>query len=61
MHGEAFFCFGAGRGGAEEKNFGVGVKSTGQGGVTVKLRAFSGWGGAGQGSTLLKLIVFWSN
>ena len=24
MHGAAFFCFGAGRGGAEEKNFGAG-------------------------------------
>ena len=46
MHGAAFFRFREGRG--REKNFdaGQGVKSLGQGGVTVKLEAFSGWGGA---------------
>ena len=36
----SLFRFGARRGGAEEKNF-----VFGRGGVTVKLRAFSGWGG----------------
>ena len=40
------------RGRAEEKNFGLGqaVKSSERGRVTVKLEAFSGWGGAGRGS-----------
>ena len=38
MHRAAFFYSGQG------------VKSLGWGGVTVKLGAFSGWGGAGQGS-----------
>ena len=43
LHGAAFFCFGAGRGGAEEKNFGAGQggagrKCSGRGGVTVKPR-----------------------
>ena len=49
MHEAAFF--GLGRGGAKENNFGVGqgLKSSGRGGVTVKLRAFSGWGGVGWG------------
>ena len=52
MHGAAFF-FASGWGGAEAENFGVGrgvqgVKSWGRGGVTVKLRAFSGRGDAGQ-------------
>ena len=51
MHGEPFFA--SGWGGAEAENFGVGrgvqgVKSWGRGGVTVKLRAFSGRGDAGQ-------------
>ena len=50
MHGAAFFA--SGRGGAEEKSFGVGQggagkKSSGQGGVTVKLGAFSGPGRTG--------------
>ena len=43
MHGAAFFSFGARQAKAEEKILGVG-----RGGVTVKLRAFWGWGGAGQ-------------
>ena len=36
------------RGGAAEKKFGLGqgVKSSERGRVTVKLEAFSGWGGA---------------
>ena len=40
------------RGRAEEKNFGLGqaVKSSERGRVTVKLKAFSGWGGEGRGS-----------
>ena len=47
MHGAAFFCFGAG--GVEEKFLGwsravQGAKSSGRGGATVKLGAFSGWG-----------------
>ena len=52
MHRAAFFCFGAGWGGAGQKeNFlggaeGPGVKSTVQGGVTVKLGAFLGQGRA---------------
>ena len=53
MHGAAFFCFGPGRGGADGKNFGVGrgrEKILRARRVTVKLGAFSGWGGAGQGS-----------
>ena len=49
--GQPFFA--SGRGGAEAENFGVGrgaqgVKSWGRGGVTVKLRAFSGQGRTGQ-------------
>ena len=39
MHGQRFFCFRAGRGGA-------GAKSSWQGGATVKLGALSGRGGA---------------
>ena len=63
MHGTAFFA--SGQGGAEEKFFGLGC-----GGVTVKLGAYSGWGGAGRGSlenfrgrggagraSLLKMII----
>ena len=48
--GQPFFA--SWRGGAEEKNFGLGqaVKSSERGRVTVKLEAFSGWGGAGRGS-----------
>ena len=45
---------GAGRGTGKKIGGGAGVKTTGQGGggygVTVKLWAFTGWGGAGQGS-----------
>ena len=51
MHRAAFFA--SGRGGAgQRKTFlgwgraGQGVKSSGRGGVTVNLGAFSGWGGA---------------
>ena len=44
MHGQRFFCFRAGRGGA-------GAKSSWQGGATVKLGAFSGQGG------ILKIFV----
>ena len=47
MHGAAFSCFGAGQGRAEEIFLGwggAGRKSSGWGGVTVKLGTFSGWG-----------------
>ena len=48
MQGEAFFCFGAGRGRRNFFGVGQGVKSSEQGEVAVRLRAFSGLGGAGQ-------------
>ena len=60
MHGATFFCFRAGRGGAEENFFrteqveaGQGAISSERGGATVKPGAFSGLGG-------VVLKIFWA-
>ena len=46
MHGAAFFCCGAGRSGAEEKNFGAGQGENARGGAGEQVNpgAFSGRG-----------------
>ena len=47
------------RGGAEDKNLGVGRGRAGGGGVTVKLRAFSGWGKAVLKISGARAAIFW--
>ena len=58
MHQAAFFCFRAGRGGAEEIFFGVGqggagAKSSGWGKAGQQLNSGHFWGGVGRGGACI--------